>query len=108
MNGPAQVEPSAAAADLVAAHEARAHDAREPRRERMRRRDVFGIDNVTEIGAGQRLNARCAFATAAAVRRRFALVVTPLYMIGKTERLLRHMRFSEPPRRGMTGRWRPG
>src|ERR1700684_1138552 len=35
MNGAAQVDPPAAAADLVAAHQARAHDAGEPRRQRM-------------------------------------------------------------------------
>jgi len=108
MNGAAQIDPPPAAADFLAADQTGAHDAGEPCRQRVGRRNVVRINDVAQIGAGQRFNARRAFAAAAAVRRRFAAVIAPLHMIGKTERLLGHMRFGEPPRRGMTGRRRAG
>ena len=96
MNGAAQIEPPAAAADLLAAHQARAHDPGKPRRERMRRRDLVGIDDVAQIGRRQIFDARRALAAAAALRLRLTVAVAaPLDAIRQAERLLRHMRFGE-------------
>ncbi len=100
VDGAAQVEPAPAPPDALAAHEARAHHAGKPRGERVRRRNVVGIDDMAQIGRAQGFDARGAFAAAAAVgRRRFVLIAAPLDMIGKSERLLRHVRLGEPPGR---------
>src|SRR5580704_6486960 len=96
MNGAAQIEPPAAAADLVAPHEARPHDASEPRCERMGRRNLFGIDDMAQVGCRQIFDARGALAAAPALRLRFTVAVTaPFDAIRQTERLLRHMGFGE-------------
>ena len=107
MDGAAQIEPATAPPDAFAAHQTRAHDAGKPRGERVRCRNVVGIDDVAEIGGAQGFDARGAFAATAAVgRRRFVLIAAPLDMIGKSERLLRHVRLGEPPRRRMARLWR--
>jgi hypothetical protein len=49
MNGATQLDASAATADLVATYQPRAHDASKSRRQRMRRRDLFGIDDMAQI-----------------------------------------------------------
>src|SRR5580700_4863291 len=84
MNGAAQIDPPAATTDLVAAHEPRAHDPGEPRCERMRRRNLFGIDDVAQIGRCQIFDARRALAAAPALGLRFTIVVAlPLDTICK-------------------------
>src|SRR5580693_8565466 len=97
MNGAAQIEPPAAAADLLAAHQARAHDAGKSRRQRVCGRNLFGIDDVAQIGRRQIFNARGALAAAPALGLRLAVAIAlPLDMIRQAERFLRHMRFGKP------------
>ena len=50
VDGTAQVEPAAVTADLLTPNEPRPHGAGKPRRQRMRRRDIVGIDDMTQIG----------------------------------------------------------
>jgi hypothetical protein len=86
MNGAAQVKAPPAPMYSFAANKARAHDARKPRGECMCLRDIGGIDDVAQIGAGQILEARRAFAFAAAVVGVIAIVIAPLDMIWKARR----------------------
>ena len=107
MDGAAQVEPAAAPAHLLAANKPRAHGAGKPRRQRVGRRDLVGIDDVAEVRGRQRFGARGAFAAAAAFGGAVAVAVgAPLDAIGQAERFLRHVRFGKPPRAG--ARFAPG
>ena len=86
VDGAAQIEPAAAPAHPLAPHQPRAHDARQPLGQRMRLRDVGGIDDVAQIGAGEVLEARGAFALAAAVAGGIAVLVAPLDVVGQARR----------------------
>ena len=104
MNGAAQIEPPAAAADLLAAHQARAHDAGKPRCQRVGRGDLLGIDDVTQIGCREIFDARGALAAPPALRRCLTVAVAlPFDPIRQAERLLRHMSFGEFARRRVAG-----
>ncbi len=67
MNGAAKVEPSAAAARLMAAHQPRSHDPRKPPGQRMSLGDIIRIDDVAHVRAGEIVDARSAFAPRVAV-----------------------------------------
>ena len=83
-------------ADLFAAHQAGAHDAGEPRRERVRRRNLFGIDDMAQVGAREIFDTRRALAAAPALGPRFTVAVAlSLDAIRQAERFLRHMSFGE-------------
>ena len=100
VDGAAQIEPAAAAADLLAADEPRAHGAGKTRGKRMGCGDFVGIGDVAQVGCRQHLRARSAFAAAAASRGTFTVaVMAPLDAIGMAERFLRHLRFGKPARR---------
>src|SRR5579862_393995 len=104
VNSAAQVEPPAAAANLLAANEPRAHDASEPCSKRVGRGDVLGFDDVAQVGGPQRFGARGALAAAAVAGCAFAAAVgAPLDMIRQPKRFLRNVGFGEPPRRGVAG-----
>ena len=108
VNGATQIEPAAATANLLAAHEPRAHDAGKSRGERLRRRDVRRIDYVPQVGGGECFGARSAFAPAAPVGDVFGLAVAAsLDSVRQAERFLRHLCFSEAPRRRVTRLRRP-
>src|ERR1700734_2254578 len=88
VDGAAQIEPPAAFADLFAAHQACAHDAGKPRRERMCRRNLFGVDDVAQIGCREIFDARGALAAAPALGLRFTVAVAfPFAAIRQAGRL---------------------
>jgi hypothetical protein len=88
MNGPAQIETSAAPANALTPHQPGSHRARKARRERMRLRDICGVYNVTQIGTCEILEARSTLAPAAAIGSTVSIViaVAALDLIGKTRR----------------------
>ena len=102
MNGPAQIEAPSAAAHTFAPDQPRAHHARKPRGQRMRLRDVGRIDDVAQIGGGQILETRGAFAFTAAIAGAVTAVVPPLDVIGKTRRSRSWAYILEIPCRGTT------
>src|SRR5580704_5779530 len=96
MNGAAKIDAPTAAADLVAAHQPRAHDPGEPRRQRVGGGDVFRIDDMAKVGRCQIFNTRGTLAAAPALRLRFAIAVAAaLDAIRQTKGLLRHMGFGK-------------
>ena len=99
MNGPAQIEAPSVPAHTFAPDQPRAHHARKPRGQRMRLRDVGRIDDVAQIGAGQILETRGAFAFTAAIAGTVTVVVAPLDVIGKTRRSRSRAYILEMPRR---------
>ncbi len=83
VNGAAQIEPPSAPTHALTADQARAHDARQPRGQLMRLFDILGLDDVAQIGGGEVVEARGAFAFAAAVAGDIALLVAALEVIGQ-------------------------
>ena len=109
MNSAAQVEAATAPAHLFAAHQPRAHTRGEPRRKRVGRRHVVGIDDMAEVRRRERLGARGALAAAAPVRRRIVAAGAPLDVIRQCRaRPGGTCRLREPPRqRRAAARARP-
>ena len=68
-----QVEPPPAPADLLAANQPCAHDARKSLGQRMGSRHVDGIGDMAKIGGCQVLKARRALAPPAAIGYAFAI-----------------------------------
>jgi hypothetical protein len=68
-----QVEPPTAPADLLAANQTRAHDARKSLGQRMGSRHVGGIGDMAEIGGCQVFKARRALSTPPAIGYAFAI-----------------------------------
>jgi hypothetical protein len=109
MNGPTQVETSAAPANALTPHQPGSHRARKARCERMRLRDICGVHDVTQIGTCEVLKARSTLAPAAAIGSTFsiAIVVATLDLIGKTRRpRARSYIFEMPGRRATFQRGR--
>ena len=104
VDGAAKVEPVAAPPRQVAAGEARAHDARQPRRRRMRLLDLRRVGELAEIGLGEIFGARGAFHAAFA-----GAVVRGLVGRGDlVERLLRaRLAGRLPAGSSARGCWRP-
>src|SRR5262249_29068028 len=70
-----QVEPPPALADLLAANQPRAHDARKSFGQRMGSRHVGGIGDMAEIGGCQAFKARRALPPPAVISYAFAIFV---------------------------------
>src|SRR5689334_14474034 len=83
VNGAAQIEAPPAPAHALATHQSRPHHPRQPRRKRVRLRDIGSVHNVAQVGACKVLEPGSALAPALSVARIISNVVAPLGMIRK-------------------------